>query len=257
MIRAVFFDIGGTVHTQRPTEACDRAYAEMLFEALRRIGVRTEETPEKLLEHVNRGAASYKKYTEETLTELPPDVIWKDYMLKDYPDDRELLTGHGEELCYQFDRYRKEIVERPGLAETLEALKADGIRLGIISNIMSRTFVPRILAEYKVADYFETMVLSSVFGIRKPDARIFEEALREMNIRRDEAAYVGDTISRDIRGTRNAGWPLMIQIDNPLTYRKDEAFRGMGYRPDVWIKELPEVVPAVRKYNSKKYGGEG
>lgn len=36
MIRAVFFDIGGTVHVQHASPACDRNYAQRLWEFLNR-----------------------------------------------------------------------------------------------------------------------------------------------------------------------------------------------------------------------------
>ncbi len=72
-----------------------------------------------------------------------------------------------------------------------------------------------------------------------------------MRIGKEEAAYVGDTISRDVRGVRNAGWPLMIQIDNPRIYHKDEKYRGMGYKADVEIKTLAEILPAVEEFNRK------
>ena len=169
---------------------------------------------------------------------------------------RALRTGLGEELCYMFDRYRKHIVKREGLKETLEALRQRGYRLGVISNIMSTTFVPRILKEHGVDQYFETLTMSSVCGIRKPRPEIFEIALNEMRIGKEQAAYVGDTISRDVRGVRNAGWPLMIQIDNPRIYHKDEKYRGMGYEPDVKIGSLPEVVTAVEQYNRNLKEGQ-
>ena len=150
-----------------------------------------------------------------------------------------------------FDRWRKHIVKREGLEETLKGLKDAGYRLGVISNIMSTTFVPRILEEHGVRQYFETLTMSSVCGIRKPRADIFDIALKEMGIPKEEAAYVGDTISRDVSGISNAGWPLMIQIDNPRIYHKDEKYRGMGYKADVEIKTLAEILPAVEEFNRK------
>lgn len=52
---------------------------------------------------------------------------------------------------------------------------------------MSTTFVPRILAEHGVEQYFETLTMSSVCGIRKPRADIFDIALKEMGIPKEEA----------------------------------------------------------------------
>lgn len=242
MIRAVFFDIGGTVHTQRKSDKADLRYLEMLWEFLTLHNIPTAKTPEELMESVDVGAKRYKHYQEESLRELPPDQIWSEYMLSDYPAAAKKLKGHGEELCWMFDRYRKDITVRPGLAETLQELRKRGYRLGIISNIMSITFVPKILSEYGVRDLFESIILSSACGVRKPDKKIFDLALQTMGIDRDEAAYVGDTVSRDVIGTRNAGWKLMIQIDNPLVYHKDEKYQDFNMKPDIKISELPELL---------------
>ena len=191
------------------------------------------------------------RYSEEELIEIPADRIWQEFFLADFHIPAEKLAGLGEDLCYMFDRWRKHIVKREGLEETLKGLKDAGYRLGVISNIMSTTFVPRILEEHGVRQYFETLTMSSVCGIRKPRADIFDIALKEMGIPKEEAAYVGDTISRDVRGISNAGWPLMIQIDNPRIYHKDEKYRGMGYKADVEIKTLAEILPAVEEFNRK------
>lgn len=251
MIKAVFFDIGGTVHTQDATPESDRDYKERLWRYLEEHGIRTADTPDELLEHINKGAKAYKAYTEEELIEIPADRIWQEFFLADFHVPKEKLAGLGEDLCYMFDRWRKHIVKREGLEETLKGLKDAGYRLGVISNIMSTTFVPRILEEHGVRQYFETLTMSSVCGIRKPRADIFDIALKEMGIPKEEAAYVGDTISRDVRGISNAGWPLMIQIDNPRIYHKDEKYRGMGYKADVEIKTLAEILPAVEEFNRK------
>ena len=143
MIKAVFFDIGGTVHTQDATPESDRDYIRRLWCFLHMNHIYTAETPEQLLEHINAGAKAYKSYTEQELIELPPDMIWQKFFLKDFDIPAEKLAGLGEELCYMFDRYRKHIVKREGLKETLEALRQRGYRLGVISNIMSTTFVRR------------------------------------------------------------------------------------------------------------------
>lgn len=249
MITAVFFDIGGTIHTQYASTECDMAYAELLWNYLGEHGIRTEKSPDLLLPHINEGARAYKQFAEKQMVELSGDDIWRQYMLKDFEIPAERLKNLGESLCFMYDRYRKKIVPRQGLHTMLETLKQLGYRLGVISNIMSVNFVPRILAEYQVEQYFETVTLSSVCSIRKPQPGIFEKALSEMGVTRQEAAYVGDTISRDVRGVRGAGWPLMIQIDNPQVYHKDAAY--MDYTPDIRITELSEVVPGVEAYNRK------
>ena len=50
MIKAVFFDIGGTVHTQDATPESDRDYIRRLWCFLHMNHIYTAETPEQLLE---------------------------------------------------------------------------------------------------------------------------------------------------------------------------------------------------------------
>lgn len=246
-IKAVFFDIGGTIHVQEATPEQDVQYADMVHKLLAAHGIDAGQ-PQQLLARIDAGASKYKKYVEDKLIELPGDEIWTDFMLEGVPAAQ--LSGLGEELCYLFDRYRKKITPRPGLRETLDALQARGYQLGVISNIMSLTFVPRILEAYGIREYFDPLVLSSECGIRKPRREIFDLALERSGVPRQVACYVGDTISRDVRGARFAEWPLMIQIDNPRTYHKDQAYLGQGYEPDYRVRELPEIVTVLDAYGA-------
>ena len=106
MIKAVFFDIGGTVHTQDATPESDRDYKERLWRYLEEHGIRTADTPDELLEHINKGAKAYKAYTEEELIEIPADRIWQEFFLADFHIPAEKLAGLGEGLGYMFDRWR-------------------------------------------------------------------------------------------------------------------------------------------------------
>ena len=66
-----------------------------------------------------------------------------------------------------------------------------------------------------------------------------------------EMAYVGDTLSRDVLGCRNAGVALSIQISNPSIAHRDTAFTGTGLAPDVLIHDLSEIPGIVRAFNAR------
>lgn len=53
--------------------------------------------------------------------------------------------------------------------------------------------------------YFETVVVSADIGYGKPDRRIFEVALTEMNVAPHEALMVGDSPTKDIEGAKAMG----------------------------------------------------
>ena len=153
---------------------------------------------------------------------------------------------------------KRELAPREGLHETLTARRDLGYRLAIISNVMSTTYIPHFLRENGISEFFEDIQMSSLCRIRKPRPEIFGRSLAALGLTKEEVVYVGDTISRDIRGARAAGWPV-IQIDNPAAYHRDTAFVGQ-FPPDARIEKLEELVglldawpPAcMRKENREK-----
>ena len=150
-----------------------------------------------------------------------------------------------------YDAVRVENVPRPHMRETIRALYDNGLTLGIISNIISTTFVPRLLEDYGIAELRSCVILSSAAGVRKPDAAIFQKAAAECGVPCGEMAYVGDTLSRDVLGCRNAGVALSIQVSNPSIAHRDTAFIGTGLAPDVLIHDLDEIPGIIRAFNAR------
>ena len=249
MIKAVLFDLGGTLHTSSSPAGRDVWFAKRLMERLEDYGIHLETVPERLAEQLHRNGELYKHWSEESLRELPAAEIWSDYYLRDHHIPREQLRPIAEELSFLYDYERVCVMRRPHLKETLQVLQSMDLRMGMISNIISTSVVSHFLKEYDVEQYMDCQVLSSVTGIRKPSADIFRVAEREMKMSPDELAYVGDTISRDVRGVRNAGWRLVIQIRNPSVAHRDKGLENSGLRPDYLIDDLSEIPEIIRKEN--------
>ncbi len=70
--------------------------------------------------------------------------------------------------------------------------------------------VNRAFARIGLARFFEVIVDSGEVGIEKPDVRVFEFALRGMNVRAEEAVYVGDVFKVDVLGARAAGMRAIL-----------------------------------------------
>lgn len=252
MIKAVLFDLGGTLHTSSSPAGRDVWFAERLIGRLGDYGIRLETTPEKLARQLYENGEVYKHISEEDLREHPAAEIWSDYYLRDYDIPRERLEPMAEELSFLYDYERVRVMRRPHLKETLETLRSMGLRMGVISNIISTSVVSHFLREYGVEQYMDCQVLSSVTGVRKPSADIFRVAERELGLTPEELAYVGDTISRDVRGVRNAGWRLMIQIRNPSVAHRDAGLEHSGFRPDYMIDGLEEIPAIIQKENQQE-----
>jgi putative hydrolase of the HAD superfamily len=96
----------------------------------------------------------------------------------------------------------------PEVAATLSALKQRGLILDVISNFDSR--LHRILAGLGIAECFDEVFVSSAVGHAKPDARIFQAALRKHGLTPGDAAHVGDSETNDVRGARDVGLKAIL-----------------------------------------------
>lgn len=250
MIKAILFDLGGTLHVGDSPAGREVWFARRVIDRLGDYGIRLETTPEELAARLRINAEAYKHKTEEDLREYPPNLIWSQWYLKEYGLTPEMLAPMAEELSFLYDYERVRVMRRPGMKETLEELKAMGLRLGVISNIISVSVVPHFLKEYGVDDLMDCVITSSVTGIRKPDPGIFRAAEEKLGLGPEELAYVGDTISRDVRGTRNAGWRLMIQIRNPGVAHRDAGLENGLWKPDYLIDRLDEIPAIIQRVNT-------
>ena len=249
MIRAVLFDVGGVLHTNEDDEAREQDFAETALKILKDAGIDPGLGPREFTALVDRRAGEYKKYSEEHQKELGGALIWSEFFLKDLSLSPEKLAPCAEKLCYVFVALRKRIIPRPHLLETVEALHDQGMKLGVVSNIISTTFVPERLEHYGIAPYMECVVTSCETGIRKPAARIFRIAADRLKTPVGECAYVGDRISRDVIGSRNAGIGFVILIRHPPSEQKDAALVCPENEPNCRIDDLAEIPAIIAKLN--------
>lgn len=250
MIRAVLFDVGGTLHEVHHDEGLDGKFSQRLLNRLSESGIVLPIDAASLTPLLHTNAEAYKHWSEAHRIELPNVRIWNEFYLREFQVGEIRLAPLAEELSVLYDAVRVRNVPRPHMRETIRVLHEMGMVQGVISNIISNTFVPRLLENYDIAQYMSCVVLSSVTGIRKPDARIFELAAAQCGVPCCEMAYVGDTLSRDVLGCRNAEVALSIQIRNPSIAHRDTAFVGTGLTPDVVIDDLSEIPAIIRARNT-------
>lgn len=249
MIRAVLFDVGGTLHeVLHDQDAADR-FSQRLLDALSARGIALPIGAAALTPLLHENAEAYKHWSEESRVELPSPRIWSEFYLKDFQIGQELLAPIAEELSWMYDATRVKNVPRPHMRETIETLHGMGMVQGIISNMISTSFVPRLVEDYGIGQYMSCLVVSAAVGIRKPDPAIFELAAAQCGVPCSEMAYVGDTLSRDVLGCRNAKVALSIQIRNPSIAHRDTGFTGTSLAPDALIDDLSEIPGIIRSYN--------
>lgn len=121
----------------------------------------------------------------------------------------------------------------PDVIETLTALRGRGVRMSVISNFDSRLVT--ILEGLNTMPFFDEIFVSSRIGYAKPDARIFQAALRHHGLAPDQAIHVGDSETNDLKGATHAG------LRGLLIHRSDTPARVNGDR----IASLAAILDAI------------
>jgi len=236
-LKAVFFDMGGTIDTHVYERSAGIKATEEIRRLLRRAGIDVHGCDEQLYEQINEGLRAYRRWREISLVELPPEKVWPEYILNTYPLTPGQLDGVAEDLTFIVDTRYYQRRMRPEIPEVLESLGRMGLKLGIISNIQSRGQVPGDLSRYGIRDFFDPVVLSCEYGRRKPDPAIFRHAAGLLNVPPSACVHIGDRISRDILGAKQAGFALALQIRHDFKETPDPEFP----RPDAVLDSVAEL----------------
>lgn len=205
-ITALLFDFGGTL--DGPAHWLDRFLA-----SYREAGIeisRAELDPS--FEHATRiGYGATRIVARFKMTELVRFLVGHqfEYLGKGGPKAiAAMLSEAGAKGRYRLvEQVTRSFVRQTsaGLAHSRDVLGTlEGrFKMGVVSNFYGN--LDAILSEAKLARFFDAVVDSSRVGIFKPDAGIFEAALKEMRCAPESAAMIGDSIAKDCVPARRLG----------------------------------------------------
>lgn len=130
---------------------------------------------------------------------------------------------------------------KEGVEETLEALNGE-YRMGIISDtgVTPGSIIREHLEGHELLHYFTSTVFSDEVGYCKPDPKVFEKALNELEVRPEEAVHVGDLLRTDVAGAKGVGMKVVL-VSETRDYPHGE------YSPDFVIKRLPELLDVIEE----------
>lgn len=246
-IEAIFLDLGNTLRILVKDPKHQSAARQRIVEL-----VGTDEDPEAFCEKLNARYKIYRKWAFEHLTEAPESELWTRWMTPDFPAEK--IAPLGAELTYQFRQSmgRRVVVDHG--REVVEELQRRGYILGIISNLIGTREIPEWLQEEGFAPYFKPVLLSSVFGKRKPHPAIYLEAARLADVEPSRCAYVGDNLKRDVTGAHQSDFGMVVIMISPEELAQETITDEN--RPDVIIhdfKALLDIFPALEKQTRKVF----
>jgi HAD superfamily hydrolase (TIGR01549 family) len=232
-IQAIFIDLGNTLRILVKDEAHMAAARCRLAEL-----VGTDEDPDSFYEKLNLRYKDYRKWAFEQLTEASEVELWTRWLAPDFPAEEIALRA--VDLTYEFRQsVGRRVVVEDG-KEVIDELYQRGYILGIISNVITSREIPDWMEADGFTPYFKSVVLSSVFGKRKPDPAIYLEAARRAGVEPAHCVYVGDNLKRDVEGTRRAGFGMVVIMISPEELA--EATITDENRPDVIIQQFTELL---------------
>lgn len=195
-MKAVIFDYGGTLDTNGVH------WSEKFREVYEQIGLEIPakefslsytyavKEMDKFIDRTYSLLQTIHKQIYLQFAYLHENQLWKF-------DDFEQKANEAAKICH--DDVLKTIERFSPLLESL----SKKYLLGLVSNYHGN--LSGICNELKLDKYFKVMIDSSVVNIWKPDPRIFELAIKQLNVTSEETYVIGDSYDRDIVPAKSLG----------------------------------------------------
>ncbi|NUU98562.1 HAD family hydrolase [Marinitoga sp. 1138] len=218
MKKGIIFDLYGTLIN-----------ANHLFLPIAKIISKECNYPSKIIE----------KRINETYKE-----IFKDYHLKPFKPEREYYKIMFEKIIdvfelknspeYYIDEMYKTFINLPPYEDVdyLKYLKENGMKIAILSNADDDFVIPTLNKNPFPFDYLITSYATKLY---KPDPKIFEYALNEMRLSKDDVIFVGDNYNVDILGGNNFGIKSILINRLNRQYEYSETIKSL-YELDRYLK---------------------
>ena len=239
----LIFDLYGTlvdIHTEEDSTVWEKTALYFGYYGAQYTG--------KELKAAFQAAMAEKKAKAGQSYECFPDLPFEPVMAelfraKGVADNADALGLHAAQL---FRIASTEYIRLyPGVTEALKKLRQDGYRLWLLSNAQ-RVFTAYELNHLGLAPYFDGIYLSSDFGCRKPDIRFFSALLEEQQLKKENCLMIGNDLSTDIAGAKNAGLATLYMHTNltPPDQRSANPDDPHEYKGWDW-EELVKVIESL------------
>jgi putative hydrolase of the HAD superfamily len=210
VIKGLLFDLNGTLIDIYTTESDDQLY-RVTGNFLDYYGVKI--APCELKRRFFELNRQQRQQSSEEFPEFDVAGIFRD-IIRDYQTRPvEKIDELAESVSIVFraaGRYKLECYD--GVYEILRDLKKRFI-LGAVSDGQSLWAVPE-LRSVNLENYFSCVVVSGDLGYRKPDERLFTQALNALQLLPEEVIFVGNDMYRDVYGAHIAGMKTVFFKSN-------------------------------------------
>ena len=167
--------------------------------------------------------------------------VWKDKVYQALVAEFAIEEMSWQSLLEDYEmQFQCHCVPFQFLSEMLNELKQHGYLLGIITNGRG-LFQTRAIEGLGIRDYFDTILISEVEQVRKPQVEIFQRAMDRLGVLALDSVFVGDHPEADIAGAKGAMMKTIWKRNSSWTEAKGA---------DAIIDELTEIPSILKRFNS-------
>lgn len=239
-VKAIIFDINGTLINIHTDEGCEEIYRG-ISHFLTYQGI-----------HIHRWALRDEYYkimdaqrsaSVEDFPEFDAVALWREFLRRRpeacqaLPEEKlRVLPLVLAEMYRGISRFRLRLY--PEVKNILDDL-AQRYKLAALSDAQSAWAVPELRA-LDLDRYFDPIIVSGDYGFRKPDRRIFQAALDGLGVEPREALFVGNDMFRDVYGAKQLDLRTIYFYSNQGRNRSERA------EPDYSIHQFAELQTGIK-----------
>ena len=233
--KAILFDLYGTLIDIETDESMDEIYRGIAhYLTYHGVYLHRWEVRERYYDIMKQ----QKDARAESYPEIDVEAIWNEFLVQE-GIKASVLRGQLAKVIAHLYRgiSRNRLQLYPDVKRVLNELQTR-YRLALISDAQSCFALPEIRA-VGLEGYFESMVISSHHGYRKPDSRLFRKTLDNMGLDPGEVIWVGNDMYRDIYGAR------LVGIRNIFVDSNQGAKSYKDVMPDYRVQRFEDVLKGV------------
>lgn len=239
-IRALLFDVNGTLIDIETDEGLEEIYRGIgHFLAYQGIAVHRWEVRDLYFQIMQRQRAE----STEEFAEWDAVEVWREFLrIKGSDYTRSMPSEKLAQLpLFLAELHRGIACKRlrlyPQVRETLDQLRSH-YSMAVVSDAQSVYAVPE-LRMVGLLHYFDPIIVSGDYGYRKPDGRLFQKALDALQVRPEQALFIGNDIYHDIFGAQHAGMKAIFASYNQGT----PSYEAIS--PDYIISRFADLPQAI------------
>jgi putative hydrolase of the HAD superfamily len=233
-IRAVIFDCYSTLVDIKTDESNPQIYRYLSL-YLQYYGAQIEERTLKTM--LKREKERYIRRKNERYPEVDLEVVFNNIVKKEGLNNPFLA----ESCCKLFRLLSRERFQLfPDSLPVLEEISRNGYAMAVVSDAQ-KAFCLQEGQMLGINDFFDHIILSTQYGFRKPDSRLFEIACSLLGIPPSEAVYIGDHPEKDVEGAKRIGMRVIL-VDRDSHKGEWNAQK----QPDFYAKDLWEAWKWIR-----------